>query len=88
MRMDQHVADAQRDIVVLKENVKRLDLGLYRLHGNAKANQEVVRKVQGQVKDMAGVKATVRLLQKEVDNLLFQLPIGEDTGTWFLSIYP
>ena len=81
MRMDQHVADAQRDIVVLKENVKRLDLGLYRLHGNAKANQEVVRKVQGQVKDMAGVKATVRLLQKEVDNLLFQLPIGEDTGT-------
>ena len=81
MRMDQHVADAQRDIVVLKENVKRLDLGLYRLHGNTKANQEVVRKVQGQVKDMAGVKATVRLLQKEVDNLLFQLPIGKDTGT-------
>ena len=81
MRMDQHVADAQRDIVVLKENVKRLDLGLYRLHGNTKANQEVVRNVQGQVKDMAGVKATVRLLQKEVDNLLFQLPIGKDTGT-------
>lgn len=80
MRMDQHMADAQRDIIVLKETVKRLDLGVYRLHGNAKANQEVVRKVQGQVKDMAGVKATVRRLRKEVDNLLFQLPVGKDTG--------
>lgn len=83
MRMDQHMADAQRDIIVLKETVKRLDLGVYRLHGNAKANQEVVRKVQGQVKDMAGVKATVRRLRKEVDNLLFQLPVGKDTGRRF-----
>ena len=83
MRMEQNVADTRRDVIVLKETAKRLDLGLYRLHGNVKANHEVVRKVQGQVKDTAGVKATVRLLRKEVDNLLFQLPIGEeeDAGT-------
>ncbi|XP_070175817.1 protein scabrous-like [Littorina saxatilis] len=74
LRIDQHMTGAQRDLALLKETVKRLDLGLYRLHGSAKSNQHAVRKVQGQIKDVHAVKAKVHMLRKEVDNLLFQLP--------------
>lgn len=82
LRIDQHMTGAQRDLALLKETVKRLDLGLYRLHGSAKSNQHAVRKVQGQIKDVHAVKAKVHMLRKEVDNLLFQLPSGKKTSTF------
>jgi hypothetical protein len=76
-RLDQHVADAQHDVTVLKETVKRLDLGLYRLHGDAKTSQDAVRKLEEYVKGMAGLEVKVGVLRKEVNDLLFQLPAGQ-----------
>ncbi|XP_076454962.1 uncharacterized protein LOC143289753 [Babylonia areolata] len=74
LRVDQHLSEAQRDLVTLKDTVKRLDLGLYRLHGNSKATQEALRKVKGQVNDAVHVAGKVEALRTEVDNLLFQTP--------------
>lgn len=70
------MADAQRDMASVQETVTRLDLGIYRLHANIKATQEMTRKVQTEVSEMAGVSANVQILRREVDNLLFQLPAG------------
>ncbi|KAL8575678.1 hypothetical protein ACOMHN_055867 [Nucella lapillus] len=75
LRVDKQMSQAQRDIVTLKDTVKRLDLGLYRLHGNSKGTQEALRKVTGQVNDMAHTASKVEALKSEVDNLLFQMPV-------------
>lgn len=77
------MVDVRNDVVVLRETIKRVDLSLYRLHGNGKAIQEDIRGLQDQVKKTERLPSVVQHLKQEVDNLLFQLPTGQYSACLF-----